>query len=232
FREALNRSPNFLDAIEGVVELDFQRGKSSDAVQFIKSRVEAYPNDASLYLLQGEVYFRMKQLAEAKQSFSRCVELDKQNFTGLVMLAQVNQDLNELPEAIANYRKAIVVSPRNAGLYTTLGSIYEAQGNWQEAQSLYQHALGIQPEEALAANNLAYLLLEHGGNVAVALPLAHPARRGSPPFPASADTLGWAYFQNAAYSLAEPLLEEAVKGSPTNAIYHYHLGVTYQKLND
>src|SRR5262249_7518988 len=158
------------------------------------TKVDANPNDAALYLLQGQVYFRMKQLAEAKQSFSRCVELDKQNLTGLVMLAQGNQDLNELPDAISNYRKSIAVSPRNAGLYTTLGSIYEAQGNWQEAQSLYQHALGIQPEEALAANNLAYLLLEHGGNVTVALTLAQTARRGFPTIPASADTLGWAYF--------------------------------------
>src|SRR5262249_29138825 len=86
--------------------------------------------------------------------------------------------------------------------------------------------------EALAANNLAYLLLEHGGNVTVALTLAQTARRGFPTIPASADTLGWAYFQNAAYSLAEPLLEEAVKGSPTNATYHYHLGITYQKWKE
>jgi Flp pilus assembly protein TadD len=50
--------------------------------------------------------------------------------------------------------------------------------------------------------------------------------------PNSADTLGWAYFQNGAYSLAVSLLEEAVKGAPSNATYRYHLGMTYQKLND
>jgi Flp pilus assembly protein TadD len=113
-----------------------------------------------------------------------------------------------------------------------LGATYERQGDWQGAQTAYQRALAIQPEEALAANNLAYLMLEHGGNVNVALTLAQTARRGLPNVPNTADTLGWAYFQNAAYSLAAPLLEEAVKGAPPNPTYHYHLGMTYQKLND
>jgi tetratricopeptide (TPR) repeat protein len=66
----------------------------------------------------------------------------------------------------------------------------------------------------------------------VALTLAQTARRGFPNVPNSADTLGWAYYQNAAYSLAAPLLEDAVKGAPSNATYRYHLGMTYQKLND
>ena len=232
YREALNRSPNFLDAIQGIVELDFQRGKSADAVQFIQEKINANPNDAALYLLQGQALVWLKQPADAKQSFARCVELDKQNLSGIIMLAQVEQALGDVPGAIAHYRKAIALEPNNAGLYTTLGALYEGQRDWQEAQTHYQRALAIQPEEPLAANNLAYLLLEHGGNVTVALTLAQTARRGFPNFPNSADTLGWAYYQNAAYSLAAPLLEDAVKRAPSNATYRYHLGLTYQKLND
>jgi tetratricopeptide (TPR) repeat protein len=232
YREALNRSPNFLDAIQGIVELDFQRGKPGDALQFLQEKINANPNDAALYLLQGQALVRAKQPADAKQSFSRCIELDKQNLSGFVMLAQVEQSLGDVPGAISHYRSAISLAPNNAGLYTTLGTLYEGQADWHEAQTLYQRALAIQSEEPLAANNLAYLLLEHGGNVTVALTLAQTARRGFPNFPNSADTLGWAYYQNAAYSLAAPLLEDAVKGAPTNATYRYHLGMTYQKLND
>lgn len=232
YREALNRSPNFLDAIQGIVELDFQRGKPADAIQLVQEKISGDSNDAALYLLQGQVLVRAKQPADAKASFLKCVELDKQSLSGYIMLAQVEQTLGDVPTAIGHYKQAIAIAPGNAGLYTTLGTLYESQGNWQEAQTLYQRALGIQPEEPLAANNLAYIMLEHGGNVTVALTLAQTARRGFPRIPNSADTLGWAYYQNAAYSLAEPLLEEAVKGAPTNAGYRYHLGMTYQKLND
>jgi tetratricopeptide (TPR) repeat protein len=232
YREALNRSPNFLDAIQGMVDLDFRRGKSADALQFIQAKLDIDPNNAALYLLQGQSYLGVKQLTQAKKSFSRCVELDGQNLTGFVMLAQVEQGLGEVPLAIASYQHAIALAPGNAGLYTSLGALYEGQGDWQQAQTLYQRALAIQPDEAFAANNLAYILLEHDGNVTVALTLAQTARRGFPNVPNSADTLGWAYYQNAAYSLAAPLLEEAVKGAPSNATYRFHLGMAYQKLND
>ena len=75
-------------------------------------------------------------------------------------------------------------------------------------------------------------MLEHGGNVNVALTLAQSARRGLPNVPNSADTLGWAYFQNGAYSLAVPLIEEAVKAAPSNAAYRYHLGMAYKELDN
>src|SRR2546430_2745033 len=48
----------------------------------------------------------------------------------------------------------------------------------------------------------------------------------------SADTLGWAYYHNEAYSVAAPFFEDATKKDPGNSTYHYHLGLTYQKLND
>jgi tetratricopeptide (TPR) repeat protein len=61
-----------------------------------------------------------------------------------------------------------------------LGNLFESRGNWQQAQRWYEKALSIQPEDAVAANNLAYLLLEHDGNINVALTLAQTARRGLP----------------------------------------------------
>src|SRR5208337_2347961 len=122
--------------------------------------------------------------------------------------------------------------PTNISIYLSLGSLLEAKGNWQEAQTFYEKALAIQPEDALAANNLAYVMLEHGGSVNVALTLAQTARRGLPNLPNTADTLGWAYYHNAAYSVAAPFFEDAVKKAPENQVYRYHLGLTYKKLND
>src|SRR6202041_2325717 len=84
----------------------------------------------------------------------------------------------------------------------------------------------------VAANNLAYLMLEHGGNVNVALTLAQTARKGMPNAPSSADTLGWAYYQQGAYSSAIDTLQEAVKEDPKDANFHYHLGMAYQKTNN
>jgi len=110
--------------------------------------------------------------------------------------------------------------------------LYEGKGDWQQAQSYYQQALNLQSDNAVAANNLAYILLEHGGDPNMALSLAQIGRKGMADSANSADTLAWAYFRTGAYSVAAPLLEEAVKRVPTNPTYHYHLGMVYQKLND
>ena len=47
-----------------------------------------------------------------------------------------------------------------------------------------------------------------------------------------ADTLAWAYYQKGSYGLAADLLEGALRKSPQNPTYHFHLGMAYQKLNN
>ncbi len=75
-------------------------------------------------------------------------------------------------------------------------------------------------------------MLAHNGNVDVALSLAQTARRAMPNVPNTADTLAWAYINKGAYGLAVDLLQDAIKASPSNSTYHYHLGMAYQKNND
>ncbi len=94
-----------------------------------------------------------------------------------------------------------------------------------------QKALDVQPDYPLAANNLAYLMLEHGGNTDVALTLAQTARRSLPDSPNVADTLAVAYYQKGVYSSAIDLLQEGLAKQPNNAGMHYHLGLAYQKMN-
>jgi Flp pilus assembly protein TadD len=150
----------------------------------------------------------------------------------MVILAQLQTADGSLDKAISLYQRAIELSPRDLRLQIAIGGLYERAGNWQQAESTYQKVLTADAENALASNNLAYLLLEHGGSPTVALTLAQTARKGLPNLPNVADTLGWAYYNNGGYSVAAPLLEDAVKAIPNNQSYRYHLGLTYQKLND
>jgi len=160
------------------------------------------------------------------------VELAPTNSAAISALAAVQANHGETDAAIATYKRAIPLAPTNAQLVVALGSLYEAKGDWQQAQTIYKQALSIQGDNPVAANNLAYLMLEHGGDPNVALSLAQTARRGMNDSPNSADTLAWAYFHTGAYSVAESLLEDAVKKVPVNPTYRYHLGMVYQKLND
>src|SRR6266851_6133315 len=85
-------------------------------------------------------------------------------------------------------RVAIDGNPRKVVNYVALESIYENEGDWEGAKKLCKRAREIDPDSPLVANNLAYLDLEHGGDVNVALSLAQMAKRKMPDFPNAADT--------------------------------------------
>ena len=183
-------------------------------------------------MVLAELQVQAKQLKPAEDSTNQVLRLDKNNVPAMVLLAQLESVDGSTDKAIPLYQRAIELSPRDVRLEIALGALYERAGNWQQAESTYQKVLTIDAENPLASNNLAYLLLEHGGSPNVALTLAQTARRGLPNLPNSADTLGWAYYNNGGFSVAAPLLEDAVKATPDNQAYRYHLGLTYQKLND
>jgi Tfp pilus assembly protein PilF len=113
-----------------------------------------------------------------------------------------------------------------------LGTMQESQGDRNGAMASYKKALAIQPEQPVAANNLAYLMVDTGQNLDVALSLAQIARRGMPSSPNTADTLAWIYYQKGNFASARDLLEDAVKTAPNSASIHYHLGMTYTKLSN
>jgi Flp pilus assembly protein TadD len=137
-----------------------------------------------------------------------------------------------IPAAVARWQDWKKAHPTDPRADVVLGTLAEAQGNASQAMDEYKKALAIQPDQAVAANNLAYLMLQTGGDPDVALSLAQTARRGMPNSPNTADTLAWAYYQKGIYQSARDLLEDAEHTAPNNASIEYHLGMIYTKLGD
>jgi Flp pilus assembly protein TadD len=150
----------------------------------------------------------------------------------VLKLGQVQVARGASDQAIKTYQTYVQNNPRNANFHIVLGQLYERLSKWDQAKEAYQKALEIQPDNPLASNNMAYVMLQEGGNVDVALTMAQTARRGDPSSANFADTLGWAYFKKGAYASAVDLFKEAIKlnkDNPDDPDFHYHLGLAYQK---
>jgi tetratricopeptide (TPR) repeat protein len=238
YSEALQRNPSAVDALTGLVNIALLQKQPATALRIVQDQIAKVPDSSGFYVLLGQVELRNQDSAKAEQALQKAVDLDKNNVNAFLMLSSVQVSRGSVDQAIAGYRSALQSNPRDIRIYVALGSLLETRNQWEEAESLYKKALEIQPDYALAANNLAYLMLEHGGNVNVALSLAQIGRKGMPDSPNSADTLGWAYYQQGVYNAAIDLFQEAIKsqgeikGSPDNATYHYHLGMAYLKSNN
>ena len=103
-------------------------------------------------------------------------------------LAQTQAAEGSADKALATYQQSIKDHPNEISFYILAGMMYESQHNWEQAKTMYQQALNIQHDNPLAPNNLAYVMLQQGGNVDVALAMAQTARRGMPDSPNAADT--------------------------------------------
>ena len=113
-----------------------------------------------------------------------------------------------------------------------LGIIYDMQKRFDLAKKHYNAALSINPNFYPAANNLAYLIAERGGNLNEALSLAQKAKEMLPNDPNVMDTLGLVYYKKGLYDSAVDELSDSVKKDPDNAVVHFHLGLAYYKRGD
>jgi Flp pilus assembly protein TadD len=113
-----------------------------------------------------------------------------------------------------------------------LGTVHEGLKEYDKAKARYEQALRINPKFGPAANNLAILYADQGGDIDKALLLAQTAREQLPQDPLVADTLGWLYYKKNVNRYALSLLKEAAMKASDNPVIQYHLGLAYQKNGD
>jgi tetratricopeptide (TPR) repeat protein len=110
--------------------------------------------------------------------------------------------------------------------------LHEFQNNKEDAKRWYEKALSVDSGAPVAANNLAWLTAEQGGNLDVALQLAQAAKARLPNSPEVDDTLGWIYYKKGLNTLAIGSFQASIEKDQKNALYHYHLGLAYAKNGD
>jgi Flp pilus assembly protein TadD len=178
----------------------------------------------------GQLFMEQKKdPAAAEAEFKQASLLDKKNSEAMVKLGLAESTRGAMDEALQTYLDGAKSNPREVAFYLLSGSIYESKQDWDHAKLQYQKALEIQPDNPLASNNLAYVILEQGGNVDVAFAMAQTARRLLPDNPNSADTLGWAFYHKHVYTSAINMFKEAVNKEPDNVLFNFHLGLAYAK---
>ncbi len=236
YQQALEKDPSSSAGLNGLMRTYIGQKEIDKAIAAANSQIAKSPN-SNLYDLLGTALYELKKdYPGAEAALRKAVELDKSNIDALQKLGKVQVLKGNTDQAIALYQQSIKDNPHEVGFYILAGELYESKQNWDQAKAMYQQALGISPDNPLASNNLAYVILEQGGNVDVAMNMAQTARRAMPNSGSFADTLGWAYYQKGVYQSAINQFQEALRlndknGSPDDAVVHYHLGLAYQKAN-
>jgi tetratricopeptide (TPR) repeat protein len=237
YEQALEKGPSSAESLSGLMNTYVAQKEYDKAIAAANAQIAKSPNTSDFYdLLATALFDGKKDYAGAEAALRKAIALDKNNIDALEKLGKVQVQQGSLDQAISTYVQASKDNPGEVRFYILAGELYETKQNWDQAKAMYQQALSLSPDNPLASNNLAYVLLQQGGNVDVAMGMAQTARRGMPNSPNAADTLGWAYYHKGIYQSAISQFQEALRlnekaGAPDDSVLHYHLGLAYQKAN-
>ncbi len=122
--------------------------------------------------------------------------------------------------------------PGNATVVGTLALALDSSGNKADAQRAYRVAIDLDPSNAIAMNNLAFLLAEAGTDLDDALGLARRAMEVMPASMDMTDTAGWVYLKRGENDSAIALFAEAVAKAPAEESYRDHLLMALERKGD
>jgi Flp pilus assembly protein TadD len=185
------------------------------------------PRDGAMLLLASRTYGSMGDLTTAEKLLQQAIAIDPNNLDAYGMLGRLYATQRRLGDATTQFEKLAERQPKSVSAHTITGILLDMQHRPDDARRKYERALEVDPRAAVAANNLAWIHAETGGNLDIALQLAQTAKAQLPDRPEVNDTLGWIYHKKGLSAMAVTPLLQSVQKDPTNATYHYHLGMAY-----
>jgi tetratricopeptide (TPR) repeat protein len=230
FEEARKLTPGD-PAIAGyLVEANIAAKKYGAAADAAKAALAQHPDDLRLTRLQAQALRHSGKADAGIALLEESVKHHADDPTAYIALAQAYSDAERGPQAIKVLQDARGKFPQDDGIAFELGTLFDKQKKFVEAESAYREVLARDPENAIALNYLGYMLAERGERLDESVTYLKKALQVEPENPSYLDSLGWAYFKADKLDLAETNLKRAADALKTNSVIQEHYGQVLFKL--
>jgi len=234
FKRAYELNPANPRGLMGMVETAMAQDKQDVALTLLEAESAKAPNRLDIKLAMGNTAVRSGKFDLAIGYFNSVLDsLDKGSKTRgdiYLRIGETYRRKGDLGSAIMALQKARETLPDNVVVLSALAMVLDAAARWNEAKQVYDATLKIDPTNAVALNNDAFILAEHGGDLDQALTMAQRAKQLLPNTSEVSDTLGWIYLKKNLSDNAIDIFRDLVKQQPQASTYRYHLGMAlYQK---
>ena len=229
FSQAVERNPGNMAAVNEFVFALAASGQVDKARGILEDYLGKEPKNPLLWEMAGRFHLASRKPAEAESAFRKATELAPESTQPLYDLGILYASQKKFPEAEEKLNQVVEKDGRNVAARTMLGVVIQSQGRIEDANRHYRGALEIDPKNALAANNLASNLADHGGDLEEAVKYAQVALETAPENPATWDTLGWLYYKKGLIDSASSLTSEAARKLPEKPSVRYHHGMVLLK---
>ena len=165
FEEALHRRPAAIEPIAHIAAIRTLQGKGKEARERVRKQLETNPNNPFLYHLLGQLWLNAKDLGQAETNFKKAIQVEPTFLQAYMSLGQTYHQSGKVDEAVKEYEAVLSKDPTAIQVHMLLGIIYETRKEHAQARERYEAALKLNPQFAPAANNLAWSLVDQGGNL-------------------------------------------------------------------
>ncbi|MCU1335133.1 MAG: Tetratricopeptide 2 repeat protein [Bryobacterales bacterium] len=217
----------------GITETMAAQNRLDDAIKEMDKAIAAEPDRRDFKLARANFLVRAQRYDEAIASYKALLEKEPSSAADLYYrLGETYRRKGDINQAADAFRKSSQAAPNSTLPLLQLGLILETIGPADQAKAVYEQILKLDPNQAIALNNLAMRKAEEGQDLDSALTMAQKARQIQPNSTNMADTLGWIYIKKNLSGEAERIFKDLVVKEPANATFHYHYALALMQKGD
>ena len=207
--------------------------RNNDSVKAAE-QLREIPGESSLF--EDSVFMRVRILNESDNLAGAVALLEqlvgetstrKPSF--YVLLASLYREDGDTGQGGKTYEEALRLYPDDAEILYNYGIFLEKAGERDEAMTMMQKVITLDPENGAALNYVGYTWADMNRNLDKALEYIKKAVELMPDDGYIRDSLGWVYFKMGNISQAIVELEKAVEMVDDDPIIREHLGDVYLK---
>ncbi len=228
-RRAVALQPDLIVAQRHLAMLALQDKRPQDALAVARAVQKRSPTSAAGFALEGDVEAQLKNWTAAVVAYRAALKREKS--TELVIkqhaALMAGSQGAEAERLATDWAK---VRPNEPAFLYYLGDMALTQRDYALAESRYRAVLEVQPDNALAMNNVAWLLVQQGKPGAV--PFAERANNLRPNRPEFLDTLSTALEANNQLPQAVDAQKRARSLRPRDGALSLRLAKLYMKQGE
>jgi cellulose synthase operon protein C len=143
--EATKADPASLDARLTLARAHMQRRELAQAQTILAELVTAAPRVPAVHAQMGSLLAAKKDVAGARASYARALELDPAQLEALTGLTALDFAAGQRQDAVARLDSALAKAPKNATLMVTTANAHASVGNAARAEELLLKAIETDP---------------------------------------------------------------------------------------
>jgi tetratricopeptide (TPR) repeat protein len=202
------------------------------ATDVCRKAVAAFPDDSEMKLMLATELGENGKLDEGLAIANGLLTgkpADREVYLQISLIQLRLKHYKEAEDALTKAEPFSTKDEEKANLYFQRATLAESEKHFDQAEQFFHKVLEIQPNSAIALNNLGYMLVDKTTRYADALKYIRKAVELEPTNGAYLDSLGWVYFKMGQYESAEDNMVKAVQHSSNDPAVHDHLGDLYEK---